>query len=141
MSKTVGLLFFSKKQNFSHSYLVPFHGPWRQTSEGALATRSALKDLNQNWPSASHPGVDPPPVVRGAPIPVHYLCRTGLRAPSKKNFRVFCPSRAVFQGCSISEDPRKLRCSAKAPSCSVSHLLRRSSRRILFACIFKVHKS
>ena len=42
----------------------------------ALATRSALKDLNQNLPQASQPGVEPPPVVRGAPIPVFLAPQT-----------------------------------------------------------------
>jgi len=50
--------------------------PGRQSSEGALSTRSALKDLNHNWPQASQPGVEPPPVVRGAPIPVFLAPQT-----------------------------------------------------------------
>jgi hypothetical protein len=86
MSKTVGLLFFFQKQKcfFFHSF-GPFTAPGRQSSEGALSTRSALKDLNQNWPQASQPGVEPPPVVRGAPIPVFLAPQTvNVRALAAK---------------------------------------------------------
>jgi hypothetical protein len=74
MSKTVGLLFFFQKTEMFFFSLL--HGPGRQSSEGVLSTRSALKDLNQNWPQASQPGVEPPPVVRGAPIPVFLAPQT-----------------------------------------------------------------
>ena len=46
-------------------------GAGRQRSADALATRSALKYLNQNWPQTSQPGV-----VRGAPIPVFLAPQT-----------------------------------------------------------------
>ena len=166
-------------------------GAGRQRSADALATRSALKDLNQNWPKTSQPGVEPPLVVRGAPIPVFlapqtvdvralaakmrdrirtrpegvlldtHACRSSMHSQRhtfsaeqvfahrhKRIFVFFVPQegfsraarldprklRAVAQ--KLSRSPKTARCSAKAQSCSSSHVLRRSSRRIIFACIF-----
>ncbi len=168
----MGLLFFFKKTElfFFHSFRGFSTAPGRQSSEGALSTRSALKDLNHNWPQASHPGVEPPPVVRGAPIPVFLAPQTvdvralaakmrdrygrdrngsclmpmlaghpcihrgTLSLPNwasrtvKKEFSCFLSVKRGFPGLlDLRRSPKTARCSAKAPSCSVSHLLRRSS--------------
>jgi hypothetical protein len=164
-----GVFFFTR---------VAFLRLGRQSSEGALSTRSALKDLNQNWPQASQAGVEPPPVVRGASIPVFltpqtvdvrvlaakmrerrrtrpewvllddHACRAsthshrhtfsteqGFAHRQKRIFVFFVKSG--FPGLiDLRRSPKTACCSEKAPSCSVSHLLRRSSSRILFACIF-----
>lgn len=171
MSKTVGLLFFFQKTEMFFFSLL--HGPGRQSSEGVLSTRSALKDLNQNWPQASQPGVEPPPVVRGAPIPVFlapqtvdvraltakmrdrmrtrpewvlldaHACRASMHSQwrtisaeqgfahrQKRIFVFFVRQERFSRAARLSRSPKTARCSAKAPSCSVSHLLLRSSRRI-----------
>ena len=58
----------------------------------------------------------------------------------ENNFRVFC-RRERFSGPSrLSRAPKDVRCGSKAPSCSASHVLLRSSSRILGAPTLKVHK-
>jgi hypothetical protein len=52
----------------------------------------------------------------------------------KKEFACFLSVKSGFPGrLDLRRSPKTARCSAKAPSCSVSHVLLRSSRRILFS--------
>ena len=54
----------------------------------------------------------------------------------KRIFVFFVPQEGFSRAARLSRSPKTARCSAKAQSCSSSHVLRRSSRRIIFACIF-----
>ena len=85
MQKQWVSFFFPKKMFFFLTSLWFLStAPRRQSSEGALATRSALKDLNQNWPQASQPGVEPPPSSAVPPSPCSWLLKQSMCALATK---------------------------------------------------------
>jgi hypothetical protein len=59
----------------------------------------------------------------------------------ENNFRVFSRRERLSGPARLSRAPKDVRCGSKAPSCSASHVLLRSSRRILGApTLSKVRK-